>query len=682
MEAAPNFTGQATDYWGRGKSRVTGRSAAGAGSKRRSTIYGWRSSLALSPRKAVSATQVRQSDLASYSRCPQQKKLVDQHKADAGGKQPEQLSMTAYGSVMHHAIHVLEKLNFDKRPDALEKAHATFDFYWDPANITAICDAVTIWAARQTWAGLARKGHQTIDLYAKYLQADVSKLLGLELEFNLPFELDGEQHTLHGTMDRLSLRKLSGQPYLNIEDFKGLALDTPLPTSTGWTTMGAVQVGDQVIGSDGRPTTVVVKSGVHSKPCFRMTFDDGSSVVCDEDHLWKTVSGQRGENEAVRDVLTLRRDLFSKGVKPQRHQRVLNAQALDLPEADLPVHPYVYGAWLGDGRKKRGEISKPDDELFDRIASFGYSVGPDIGGVRSRASTVYGLGAVLRNANLLGHRAIPEAYLRASYEQRLWLLRGLMDTDGSWHKKRQRAVFTTCDKGLGETVRELVVSLGWKASVFQVVRTGFGLTVDAWDVCFTPTDVNPFSLSRKADLVRLAANAQAGRRLIVSIESVVTVPTQCIQVDAPDSMYLCGEAMIPTHNTGKDYGTRKGDLRWNVQFTLYSFATTQEKFWTDAWGQEEGTELFTRFSVLARRGTWISLKNGVDHQDAGWRGPQDYARGWAAVRGYVKAVKADIYPLSLTGDVCFFCAFREGICGGVAVPDEDYGRPEPRPVKA
>ena len=998
----------------------------------------------------MSGIQVRQSDLASYSRCPQQKKLVDQYKADAGGKQPEQLSMTAYGSVMHHAIHVMEKLHFDKRSDAVEKAHATFDYYWDPANITAICDSVTIWAARQTWAGLARKGHQTIDLYAKYLQTDVSRLLGLELEFNLPFELDGEQHIFHGTMDRLSLRKLSGTPYLNIEDFKGLALDTPLPTPTGWTTMGAVQVGDQVIGSDGRPTTVVIKSSVHAKPCFRMTFDDGSSVVCDEDHLWKTVAGQRGESEAVRDVLTLRRELFAPVGTPrggsararQRHQRVLNTGPLALPEVDLPVHPYVYGCWLGDGRKKGGEISGLDDELFDRIASFGYKVGPNIGGqAHCRASTVYGLRTALRDANLLGHRVIPDAYLRASYYQRLWLLRGLMDTDGSWHKARHRAVFTTCDKALGESVRELVVSLGWKASVFQVVRTGFGLTVDAWDVCFTPTDANPFALSRKTDLVRFATTAQSSRRVIYSIEPVVMVPTQCIQVDAPDSMYLCGEGMIPTHNTGRNYGTRKGDLRWNAQFSGYCidgetpvlmgdgewkpirdvsvgdqvmgfdehtspsrrrwhgasvlhkwttekeslrltfddgrqvvcsgdhrwlsrsnsalwqrlrkaggdawveagalrvgdelaavfapqvikhdshdymrgyvagaclgdgsfdptrirrvrssrveslapywsilvaeedvaiinrlegyfdalgivgacrirrepnvdprassfagtkpmvglrtdrlgncerlgalmeevdsdeyragwlaglydtdgsldnrtaaltifqkdwnvlgrvqlyakalgfrfkfeagvcdyvrlsgdrlqryrfslairpaldrkvehldgrtvrifepvrvasiesmgvrqlfdittstatfvangvlshncWATTQPKFWTDAWGQEEGAELFTRFSVLARRATWISLKNGVDRQDAGWRGPQDYARFWAAIREYVKAVKADIYPLSLKGDVCFYCAFREGICGGVAVPDEDHGRPEPRPVKA
>src|ERR1017187_2664680 len=80
---------------------------------------------------------VRQSDLSSYSRCAQQKKLNDQGR-DADLGRPEVLSMTAYGSVMHHAIHVLEKLNFDKRPDALEKAHSTFDYYWDPANISGI----------------------------------------------------------------------------------------------------------------------------------------------------------------------------------------------------------------------------------------------------------------------------------------------------------------------------------------------------------------------------------------------------------------------------------------------------------------------------------------------------------------------------------------------------------------
>lgn len=625
---------------------------------------------------------VRQSDLASYARCAQQKKLGDLSRTGAIAR-PPQLSMTAYGSVMHNAVFVMEKLHHQGRPDALAKAHATFDYYWDPENIHQICEPVDIWAARQTWAGLKRKAHGILDLYFQYLQGDRGKLLALEVEFNLPFVLDGEEHTLHGTMDRVCLRKVGSNTFVNVEDFKGLALDTPLPTPTGWTTMGAVRAGDQVIGADGSPVTVVVKSIVHKeKLCFRMTFDDGSSVVCDEDHLWQTVSGQTGNSTAVRDVTTLRRDLFSKPGptgRTQRHQRVVNAAALDLPEAALPVHPYVYGCWLGDGRVKGGEISKPDDELFERIASLGYEVGANTchTGTRCRTSTIYGLAATLRDELMLGHRIIPDVYLRASREQRLWLLRGLMDTDGSWNKPRKRAVFTSCDKALANGVRELVVSLGWKASVFEVVRKGFGLTVVAWDVCFTPTDANPFALTRKAELVRLASNAQSGRRVIVSIEPVVTVPTQCIQVDAPDSMYLCGEAMIPTHNTGKD----PEKLRWNAQFSFYAWATTQRAFWTDAWGEQEGAELFTRFSQLARRGTWISLRKGVDRMDAGWRGPQDYARMWLGVHEYIRAVKADIYPLSLKGDVCEWCSMGQPnsqgvvLCGGVAVPDKDHGAP-------
>lgn len=618
--------------------------------------------------------RIRQSDLASYARCAQQKKLVDLSRQGLVGK-PAQLSMTAYGSVVHYAVHVLEKLHFQGREDALEKAKATFVFYWDPANISQICEPVDIWAARQTWHGLLKKGQEVIEVYYARLQSDKSKLLGLEVEFNLPFVLDGEEHTLHGTMDRLSLRKTSTS-FLNIEDYKGLALDTPLPTPGGWTTMGAVRVGDQVLGADGRPTNVVAKSSIHEKPCYRVAFDDGTSVVCDEDHLWTTLDARSGE--AVRGVRDIRDSLFtapmrsSRGAtfRPQRRHSVANAAALDLPEVELPIDPYVYGCWLGDGTRTRGEITKGDPELFDLIEARGHAVGPDIAGkARCATRTVYGLTRLLADAHLLGHRTVPASYLRGSQQQRLDLLRGLMDTDGSWHKGRNRAVFTTCTKELAATVAELVASLGWKAHVFQVVRHGFGQDVDAWDVCFTPVDANPFSLPRKADLVRLATTVRSSRRVIRSIEPTLTVPTQCIQVDAADSMYLCGEAMVPTHNTGQDYK----NLRWNAQFTMYSWATLQPGFW-DAWG-DEGPDLHARFSLLPRRGTWISLRDGAKRSDAGWRGPQDYERLWAAIRGYVDAVKKDVYPLSLKGDVCEYCAFREGICGGVAVPDPSHGGP-------
>ena len=73
---------------------------------------------------------------------------------------------------------------------------------------------------------------------------------------------------------------------------KALALDTPLPTPDGWTTMGEVAVGDLVLGSDGRPTGVVAATGVlRGRPCFAMSFSDGATIVADYQHNWVTRSG-------------------------------------------------------------------------------------------------------------------------------------------------------------------------------------------------------------------------------------------------------------------------------------------------------------------------------------------------------------------------------------------------------
>lgn len=338
---------------------------------------------------------------------------------------------------------------------------------------------------------------------------------------------------------------------LIIPDYKGLALDTPIPTPEGWTTMGALQVGDRVLDSAGQPCNVTHKSEIHSRRCYRMRFDDGSSVVCDDEHLWVTTSGgtQNKPKTGVVDTETIRRTLKLYG---QCHHRVQVAEALKLAEVDLPIPPYVLGCWLGDGTAANGSISKPDDELFERIAAFGYAIGDSRASGRCPTRTVYGLRTQLRNAGLLGQKHIPAAYLRASAEQRLDLLRGLMDTDGSWNKTRQQAVFTSTDKALAESVRELACTLGQRAVLLETLKHGFGLTVTAYQVTFTPIrGLNPFALSRKADAVVVRSEVRSRRRLVVAVDEIPTVPTQCIAVDSPDSTYLCTEAFIPTHNTAR-----------------------------------------------------------------------------------------------------------------------------------
>lgn len=127
--------------------------------------------------------------------------------------------------------------------------------------------------------------------------------------------------------------------------------------------------------------------------------------------------------------------------------------------------------------------------------------------------------------------------------------------------------------------------------------------------------------------------------------------------------------------TGKAY---PGDLRHNLQFSAYCYATTKREFWIgwngeDGFGEERGQALFERFEGKARRGTWINLRS-IKLQDAGWRGPIDYERFALAVQQIYLSMREDIYPLTLAGDVCTFCSFRDG-CGGVGVPDDDHGSP-------
>jgi len=380
-----------------------------------------------------------------------------------------------------------------------------------------------------------------------------------------------EQIGVAGTLDRV-YRTADGR--LVIGDVKGLALDTQLPTPTGWTTIGAVQVGDQVIGSDGRPCNVVNKSALRERPCYRLRFDDGTTVVADDEHRWAVRTGEaRPFTDQILTTAELAASIF--GSRGQRQHRVLNATPLALPDVDLPIDPYVLGLWLGDGKHTSGEITKPiTNGIWAEVQQRGFSLGKPYVDKRTGCATitVLGLRTLLRQSGILGHKHVPNVYLRASERQRLDLLRGLMDSDGSWNKPRRRAQFTSVDKPLAQAVYELVVSLGDRAHLAEVTRKGFGCTVTAFDVTWAPSQHNPFAEPGKAARVRLRDTGRNRHRLIVAVDEIVSVPTQCIAVDSNDHTYLCTEAMVPTHNTGQnlDYSA----LAISVQLALYANADT------------------------------------------------------------------------------------------------------------
>ncbi|WP_199732087.1 replicative DNA helicase [Cellulomonas triticagri] len=157
---------------------------------------------------------------------------------------------------------------------------------------------------------------------------------------------------------------------------KALALDTPLPTPTGWTTMGDVQVGDRLLAADGTVTTVVAATDVMTdRPTYRVRFDDGTEIVADGSHEWLTRtraerrSGQPGE---VRTTEEIARTLACPTADRRANHAVAVAPPVQLPEADLPLHPYALGVWLGDGHSASARFTSADPEIAMRIEGLGY----------------------------------------------------------------------------------------------------------------------------------------------------------------------------------------------------------------------------------------------------------------------------------------------------------------------
>lgn len=367
---------------------------------------------------------------------------------------------------------------------------------------------------------------------------------------------------LKGFIDRLFLDE-RGQPF--ILDLKGLDVRTPLATPTGWTTMGEVEVGDQVFGANGSPVTVVAKSEVKQLPCFRVKFDDGTDIVCDEEHLWETTTGQgKGKTTSVKGIKEIASRLQPRP-GAQRDQRIRMPDPVQLPEADLPIDPYLLGVWLGDGAAQSGKYTKPEEyKIQDVLRERGHDVYRATCPSLEDKCPLWMVRNLTRSLRLLGvqnNKHIPQAYLRGSVQQRMDLVRGLMDSDGTWNKKRNQATFSSVDKEMAHAMRELVLTLGERASMFEVNGHGFGKQVTYYAVSWSPRVFVPFYSPVKADRVVFAkGQGKSTRRLITAVEEVPSTPTVCIAVDAEDHLFLAGEQMVPTHNTNGKLPTERKQL--------------------------------------------------------------------------------------------------------------------------
>src|SRR5271157_2717659 len=385
---------------------------------------------------------------------------------------------------------------------------------------------------------------------------------------------------------------------------KALGIDEPIPTPGGFVRNGDLKDGDMVLSPNGKPTKIVYAHEPFESETYRVTFDDGTTVLTHPDHRWLTftarerrnfnrrlerpralaaaagmcacncgsvleVSSRPAEGRRFRRGHFLRPEiqgqvrtteeiraslLYHGGGKTQTNHAVQIAEAIELPSRNLPLDPYCFGAWLGDGRKVGGNGFTASHE--DAQYTLGHFSTAGFTYKKSRWGqqwNIYGLTPVLRKMGVLRNKHIPHEYLWASRGQRLALLQGLMDTDGSCMKDGQ-CEFSNSNRDLAEGVYYLAASLGlkpfWseKTPLCSNAKGGAKRCATAYIVRWTGS-LSVFRLPRKIARLPKETKSTQDWRYIISVEPAGKQVVRCITVNDPNGLFLFGKNFNVTHNS-------------------------------------------------------------------------------------------------------------------------------------
>ena len=354
---------------------------------------------------------------------------------------------------------------------------------------------------------------------------------------------------------------------------KAMPKDTLIPTPDGERLLGEIKVGDFVFDRKGHPTKVLGVYDRGVRRCFELTFSDGRKTRCCDEHIWPCYTSKKNLKN-----LTLQ-EMMEKGIRISaksggRFRMPING-CVEFSEKELPVHPYILGVFLGDGCCKERYLTLSSNDLpvvekvakllnatAEKLSENNYSWRFMKGGKAITTKEVFGDIAswVMRGSN---EKAIPAYYLHGSSDQRIALLQGLFDTDGSVSSKSNGlASFSTTSSELYAGVSYLLRSLGLSASTSSkavcrgrvkqngtcstdyVVRTH--LKPDQFDVCF--------SLPRQIEKLKSVFGAFkrpskcTERVALTDVREIEPCDQVCILVDNPEHLFLANDFLV-THNT-------------------------------------------------------------------------------------------------------------------------------------
>jgi len=330
---------------------------------------------------------------------------------------------------------------------------------------------------------------------------------------------------------------------------KLLANDTPILTKNGWKKHGDLVVGDYVIAPNGEYVRV---NYVHPKRFAntKVEFEDGEVIYCHNQHEWQVYDKSANKEKHIETNY-----MFGKvKMKDGRNRFYVPSREIFKGEyKDLPIDPYTYGVWLGDGSTSQSRITQniEDSIIFDYIP---YEITNIYKGASDKVNTyqVKGLAEDLHKIGLCyqNHKEekyIHDSYLTSSIEQRLDLLAGLIDTDGYLDKKKNRYIIVTCGEKLKDSIISLISTFDWRTSITivkpKISTSGIKGTQNTYYIGFNATIKIPCKLKRK-QMERVNRKRRIG---IKNIELCDVQVGNCITVDG--GLYLAGKTLKMTHNT-------------------------------------------------------------------------------------------------------------------------------------
>jgi len=356
---------------------------------------------------------------------------------------------------------------------------------------------------------------------------------------------------------------------------KAQNVSEPILTPTGWTEIGNIKLGDKIIGSDGNEQYVIGVYPQGQRPIYKIEFTDDTHTFCDAEHLWYVNTlNMRTRKTRIKNVNNYAPNYGYKVIKTsdmlvdikkrgRYNYRLPIVNPINFNEKDILINPYLLGILLGDGylsAKDSITLSTKDDEIFDNIYNLNLHTSFSEYHRDTKTIKVVRIKNVIKphltHYGLLGMKSdqkfIPKDYIFNSVNNRLELLRGLMDTDG-YADKRGCCQFTTVSEQLAKDVREIVLSLGGTAKIkTKIPKYKYKGEVKDGKMAYTVTisfanNIVPFKLLRKVNRF-VKRKKYIEQKYIKSINYSHDEEAVCIKVSNPDELYVTRDYVL-THNT-------------------------------------------------------------------------------------------------------------------------------------